>query len=322
MATETEPLRPPPVDGDGGDACVDQFLHHLRVERNYSPLTLKSYSEDLAALLVFLEGRGALERFPADLDRLLLRGFLADQTARGVGKRSLARRLSGLRSFYRFLQRRGILRESPLDGIRSPKLGRPLPKFLHESDVATLLDSINGVTWRDARDRALLELLYGAGIRVSEAAGANLEDCDLERGLLRARGKGRKERLLPIGQGAAQALGAWLRRRSEPGRRRATAAANRRDGGAPVFVNKLGGRLGDRGMRRILAKRLSEAGLPPNATPHTLRHSYATHMLDRGADLRSVQELLGHSSLTTTQVYTHLTPSRLKEVYEKAHPKA
>jgi integrase/recombinase XerC len=303
------------------EGWVDLFVTHLRDERGCSPLTVKAYAEDLAALLGFLEGRAELPRFPAQLDRLLLRAFLADQTAKGLGKRSLARRLSALRSFYKFLLKRKHLERSPLDGIRSPKQGRPLPKFLNENDVKRLLESVQGTGWLEVRDRAILELIYGAGLRVSELAGLNVDEVDAARGLVRAKGKGKKERLLPTGRCAAQALGEWLRHRGRVALRR-HGGSMKRDGAAPVFVNRFGTRLNVRSVRRLLDKRLILAGLPAGATPHTLRHSFATHLLDRGADLRSVQELLGHSSLSTTQIYTHLTPSRLKEIYASAHPKA
>jgi integrase/recombinase XerC len=299
---------------------VDLFLTHLRDERNCSPHTIKAYAEDLGCLVGFLEKRGELDRFPAKLDRLILRAFLADLNAQGLSKRSLARRLSALRSFYKFLARRKIVEHSPLNGLRSPKLGRPLPKFLNENDISRLLDSVNGDSWMDVRDRAILELLYGAGVRVSELSGLNDGDVDLSRGLIRARGKGKKERLLPMGRKATETVRAWMLHRTRVfvGKGKSAPKGLRR----PVFVNRFGTRLDVRSVRRLLDKRLILAGLPPGATPHTLRHSYATHLLDRGADLRSVQELLGHASLTTTQIYTHLTPSRLKEIYEKAHPKA
>ena len=301
---------------------MDLYLSHLREERDCSPHTVKSYAEDLTAFLTFLDQRNDLPRFPHQLDRLVLRAFLAAQAGGGLSKKSLARRLSALRGFYRFLLKRKLAQSSPLDGIRSPKLGRPLPAFLSEQDMEKLLESVNGARWADARDRALLELLYGAGVRVSELVGTNLEDAELDRGLLRVRGKGKKERLLPVGRSATRALAGWYLRRTEAGAGRARAPASSRDGGAPVFVNKWGTRLDVRSVRRILDKRLAAAGFPLGATPHTLRHSYATHLHDRGADLRSVQELLGHASLSTTQIYTHLTPSRLKEIYGKAHPKA
>lgn len=307
-------------DARGPEYHVDLFLTHLSDERNCSPLTVKAYAEDLRCLLEFLEKRNELPRFPAHLDRLTLRAFMAALNAQGLGKRSMARRLSALRSFYKFLARRKLVERSPLDGLRSPKLGRPLPKFLNELDVGKLLDSVQGRSWMDVRDRAILELLYGAGVRVSELAGLNDQDVDLNRGLVRARGKGKKERLLPMGRKATDAIRAWILHRTRVfvGKGRSAPTGPVR----PVFVNKFGTRLDVRSVRRLLDKRLTLAGLPLGATPHTLRHSYATHLLDRGADLRSVQELLGHASLTTTQIYTHLTPSRLKEIYSKAHPKA
>jgi integrase/recombinase XerC len=307
-------------DHRGPERYVDLFLTHLSDERNCSPHTVKAYAEDLHCLLEFLDKRNELPRFPAHLDRLILRAFMAALNAQGLGKRSMARRLSALRSFYKFLARRKLVERSPLDGLRSPKLGRPLPKFLNETDVTNLLDSVQGRSWMDVRDRAILELLYGAGVRVSELAGLNDQDVDLNRGLVRARGKGKKERLLPMGRKATDAVRAWILHRTRVfvGKGKSAPSGPAR----PVFVNKFGTRLDVRSVRRLLDKRLTLVGLPLGATPHTLRHSYATHLLDRGADLRSVQELLGHASLTTTQIYTHLTPSRLKEIYQKAHPKA
>ena len=307
-------------DARGPEYHVDLFLTHLSNERNCSPHTVKAYAEDLRCLVEFLDKRKELQRFPAHLDRLILRAFMAALNAQGLGKRSMARRLSALRSFYKFLARRKLVERSPLDGLRSPKLGRPLPKFLNENNVTNLLDSIQGRSWMDVRDRAILELLYGAGVRVSELAGVNDQDVDLNRGLVRARGKGKKERLLPMGRKATDAVRAWILHRTRVfvGKGKSAPTGPTR----PVFVNKFGTRLDVRSVRRLLDKRLTLAGLPLGATPHTLRHSYATHLLDRGADLRSVQELLGHASLTTTQIYTHLTPSRLKEIYQKAHPKA
>ena len=314
--------REPSRGGNGSEQFVDLFLTHMTDERGCSPHTMKAYSEDLSAFLTFLEQRGDLNAFPHRVDRLLLRAFLADQTAKGSGKRTLSRRLSGLRSFYKFLMKRKLTDHSPLDGIHNPKTPKTLPKCLTESEARTLIEAVGGAHWMDVRDRALLELLYGAGVRVSELVGANLEDYDAARGLLRVRGKGKKERLLPTGTCAAQAANAWLLRRAEAANGNVTAPAAQQAGAAPVFVNRFGTRLDVRSVRRILAKRLAAAGLPPGATPHTLRHSYATHLLERGADLRCVQELLGHASLSTTQIYTHLTPSHLKDIYQAAHPKA
>jgi len=314
--------REPSRGGNGSEQYVDLFLDHLSNERGCSPHTIKAYGEDLSAFVTFLECRGDLARFPKEIDRLVFRAFLADQTEKGTGKRTLGRRLSGLRSFYKFLMKRKIIVESPLDGIHNPKTPKSLPKCLSEDDVRKLVETVKGIGWMDVRDRALLELLYGAGVRVSELVGANLEDFDRDRGLLKVRGKGRKERMLPVGACATDSIKMWLVRRPEAAHGNTALPAANNLPTAPMFVNRFGTRLDVRSVRRILAKRLHQAGLPPGATPHTLRHSYATHLLERGADLRSVQELLGHSSLSTTQIYTHLTPSRLKDVYEAAHPKA
>ncbi|MGD0092446.1 MAG: tyrosine-type recombinase/integrase, partial [Planctomycetota bacterium] len=280
--------REPSRGGNGSDKLVDLFLSHLLAERGCSPHTTKAYAEDLSAFLTFLETRGHAQVFPHGVDRLMLRAFLADQTAKGTGKRTLGRRLSGLRSFYKFLIRRKLAERSPLDGIHNPKAPRTLPKCLAESEVRKLVEAVTGAHWMDVRDRALLELLYGAGVRVSELVGANLEDFDCDRGLLKVRGKGKKERLLPTGSYAAAAVNTWLLRRAEAANGRLDAPAAQRSSTAPVFVNRFGTRLDVRSVRRILAKRLIAAGLPLGATPHTLRHSYATHLLEHGADLRSV----------------------------------
>jgi integrase/recombinase XerC len=310
---ENEPSR----GGNGSDQFIGLFLSYMSDERGCSPHTIKAYAEDLSAFVTYLESRGDLNNFPQNVERQRLRGFLADQNSKGTSKRTLGRRLSGLRSFYKFLMKRKLIETSPLEGIHNPKLPRTLPKCLTESEAQTLVESVKGAEWLDTRDRALLELLYGAGVRVSELVGSNTEDYDSARGLLRVRGKGKKERLLPVGSCAAKALHEWVLRRPEVSTRSLGEQPT-----APIFINRFGTRLDVRSVRRILAKRLAEAGLPPGATPHTLRHSYATHLLEHGADLRSVQELLGHASLSTTQVYTHLTPSRLKDIYQTAHPKA
>jgi integrase/recombinase XerC len=314
--------REPSRGGNGSEQFVDLFLSHLADERGCSPHTVKAYTEDLSSFVTFLETRGDLDAFPHKIDRLILRAFLADQTTKGTSKRTLSRRLSGLRSFYKFLINRKLTATSPLDGIHNPKTPKTLPKFLTESEVRTLVESVKDSNWMDIRDRALLELLYGAGVRVSELVGSNLEDFDRERGLLLVRGKGKKERMLPVGTCATNCLTTWLVRRPEAASGRTDLPAAEHTPTSPVFVNRFGTRLDVRSVRRILEKRLAAAGLPPGATPHTLRHSYATHLLERGADLRSVQELLGHASLSTTQIYTHVTPSRLKDIYQTAHPKA
>jgi integrase/recombinase XerC len=322
-----EPVAPTGERPKSPDEYVDRFLLHLRQEKNRSPMTVKSYAEDLRSFLVYLEARDWLARFPEKIDRTILRSFLSAMKdgAHAVGTRTLARRLSGLRSFYKFLLRRNWLEHSPAEGMRNPKIGRPLPKTMTPNDIARLLDGLKekrSAHWSDVRDWALLELMYGAGLRVSEAAGLSLGDLDLGETLISVRGKGNKERRIPTGSAAAAALGLWLMRRPEAGGLRKNSPAAAVGPEAPVFVNRFGTRLDVRSVRRLLKKRLAEAGLPLTTTPHTLRHSFATHLLDRGADLRVIQELLGHSSLTATQVYTHLSPARLKEVYRLAHPKA
>jgi integrase/recombinase XerC len=307
---------------NGFEPYLELFFAHLTNERDCSPHTLKAYTEDISAFVTFLEFRGELARFPLTVDRLLLRAFLADQTSKGTGKRTLGRRLSGLRTFYKFLIRRKVLEESPLEGIQNPKTAKTLPKCLAENDVQKLVESVDDSNWMDVRDRALLELLYGAGVRVSELVGVNIEDFDSQRGLLKVRGKGRKERLLPVGVCATDGVKMWLLRRKDVARGKVNLPASNNLPTAPIFVNRFGTRLDVRSVRRVMVKRLHRAGLPPGATPHTLRHSYASHLLERGADLRSVQELLGHSSLSTTQIYTHLSPANLKDAYDAAHPKA
>ena len=309
----------PSRGGTGSEQFVELFLSYLASERGCSPHTTKAYAEDLSAFIHFVDERGERPRFPNRLDRLVIRGFLADQTEKGTGKRTLSRRLSGLRSFFKFLIKRKIVDASPLDGIHNPKTPKALPKCLTELDAKKLIETVSGAHWMDMRDRAILELLYGSGVRVSELVGANLEDFDMERGLLLVRGKGKKERMVPVGNCATIALRGWIARRPEVLLGKNVGVDGPLSG---IFINRFGTRLDVRSVRRIITKRQEEAGLPPGITPHTLRHSYATHLLDHGADLRSVQELLGHSSLSTTQIYTHLTPSRLKTVYLAAHPKA
>jgi integrase/recombinase XerC len=291
---------------------VAQFIEYLRDERECSPHTVKAYAESMRYLVDFLNRRNELAKFPALLDRSDFRGFLVALSGQGLGRRSLGRVLSALRCFYAFLMRVKIVEASPLEGLSAPKLGRPLPKCLGESDVLRLLESASGVSWHDRRDGAILEVLYGSGIRVSELVGLSLKDLDLSRGLLRVCGKGKKERLVPAGRQATRAMRGWLKLRRIP---ESVYGRSPR----PAFVNRLGTRIDVRSVHRMLAKRAELAGLPPVA-PHTLRHSFATHLLDRGADLRTIQELLGHAHLTTTEIYTHLTISGLKEVYRQAHP--
>jgi integrase/recombinase XerC len=296
--------------------AIDRFLQYLRVERNASPYTLKSYGEDLSALADYLaEASGGNEPLPGNITVLDLRGYVAAMHQAGYAKTTIARRLASMRSFFRFGQREEWIKTNPAKPLRNPRKGRSLPHFLSAEDIGQLLESPPKNDSMGLRDRAILETMYSAGLRVSEVAGLNDGDLDFAAGVLRIRGKGRRERLSPVGSYAVRAIKQWLQARKLSSRRPADAAA-------PVFVNKFGRRLTTRSIARMLEKYLKITGLDNRTTPHSLRHSFATHLLDRGADIRSVQELLGHKSLVTTQIYTHVSSTALREVYAKAHPRA
>jgi len=309
---------------------VSQFLDYLRLEKHFSDYTVKSYGADLLQFGQFLAGEIGQAHANADpgtlslseLDEklkgcepLTIREFLAYLYAQNYTKSTTARKLATLRSFYKFMIRRGIVSLNPLSTIRTPKQEKRLPKCLELEQVQKLLDAPGDGDLLSARDKAMLEVLYSSGIRVSELVELEMSDIDLQEGILRVRGKGRKDRLTPIGSQAIKAMQRYFEIRATDSRSQGT-YANR------VFLNKHGGSLSTRSVRRKLDKYLSAAGLDPGISPHTLRHSFATHLLNNGADLRSVQELLGHQSLSTTQIYTHLTTSRMKEVYDSAHPRA
>ncbi len=294
---------------------VAEFLRHLGVEKNASAFTVKSYREDLTQALEFFRGRVPGTLAPAWLTTRLVRAYLAWLHEQGYAKTTIARRMAAVRSWCRFLCRQGTLESNPVDGLRGPRQDKKLPHFLGEKDLSRLLETPPGETLLGVRDRAILETLYSGGLRVSELTGLNLEDVDLDSGLATVRGKGKRERLALLGPKALAALHCWLERRN-------TVARGRAQRVPAVFVNKNGTRLTSRSVGRMLEKYLALAGLDPRTSPHTLRHSFATHLLDRGADIRSVQELLGHRSLGTTQIYTHVTTHRLRESYQKAHPRA
>jgi integrase/recombinase XerC len=299
--------------------ALAEFLRHLALERNASAHTVKSYREDLTQAVVFFQERlGDQAAGPDRLTSRVLRAYLVWLHEQGYGKATVARRVSAVRSWCRFLCRQGTLTGNPADGLRSPRLDRKLPHFLSVADLTRLLSGPDTATPMGLRDRALLETLYSAGVRVSELTGLNLGDVDLQDGVALVRGKGKRERLVLLGPQAREALQRWLEVR-EP-----VAAARKRKVKAEeaVFLNKNGTRLTARSVGRLLEKYLAQAGLDPRTSPHTLRHSFATHLLDGGADIRSVQELLGHRSLATTQVYTHVTTNRLRDSYHKAHPRA
>jgi integrase/recombinase XerC len=309
---------------------VRQFLDYLKLEKHFSDYTVKSYGADLIQFCSFLSGEighanatpgtAALTNEQVDdkqlkCEPLTIREFLAYLYAQNYTKSTTARKLATLRSFFKFLIRRGVVTTNPLLTIRTPKQEKRLPRCLDLEQVQKLLDAPDDTELLGARDKAMLEVLYSSGIRVSELVELEISDLDLTEGILRVRGKGRKDRLTPIGSQAIHALQRYFELRNADARTQAQQPQQ-------VFLNKHGESLSTRSVRRKLDKYLIEAGLDPGISPHTLRHSFATHLLNNGADLRSVQELLGHQSLSTTQIYTHLTTSRVKQVYDDAHPRA
>jgi integrase/recombinase XerC len=303
---------PPPLTGPISQA-IERFLQFMAAERAASGLTQKSYREDLLQLQEFLLSASC--RSPDEASTAVLRRFAAGLHAAGYAPATIARKLASMRSFYRFGQREGWSPANPAKPLRSPRQRRKLPKFLTKEEIGRLLAAPKPSAVGGTRDRAILELMYSAGLRVHELSGLDDGDIDLRAGTVRVRGKGRRERLGVVGGHARRAVEAWLAARAKGAR---PTSGGRR----PLFTNKLGGRLGVRGIARLLEKHLASAGLSGRATPHTLRHSFATHLLDAGADIRSVQELLGHKSITTTQIYTHVTTTRMLAAFDKAHPRA
>lgn len=295
--------------------AIARFLRYLTVERNASPLTVKSYREDLTILSEYFQQSLGRNAEPSELTPVDLRGFVSAMHDAGYAKSSVSRRLASMRSFFRFAQREGLVAVNPAKPLRNPRPDRKLPHFLTSDEISRLLEIPSGTQPMGLRDRAILETMYSAGLRVSETVGLNDEDLDWAGGVVRVRGKGKRERLAPVGTFATRALRKWLDARK---------LSNRapRNGAAPVFTNKFGNRLTTRSVARMLEKHITKSGLDGRTSPHTLRHSFATHLLDRGADIRTVQELLGHKSLVTTQIYTHVTTAGLREVYEQAHPRA
>jgi integrase/recombinase XerC len=295
------------------DSLVDGFLGYLHAERDASPLTIRNYSADIAAFAVWFEGKYQQPCSWVRVDSFHLRGYLLHLTESKFDRATIHLKMSALRSFFKWLVRTERVKLNPLAGLALPKKARKLPKFLTIQQVEALLEA---PLKRDAknklaawRDKAILETLYSAGLRIHELVQLNDEDVDVLGEVVRVRGKGKKERLAALGGPAIETLQKYLEVRARSSR-------------GALFVNRFGGRMTARSVQRMLKRYLIAAGLDPSLTPHKLRHSFATHMLDAGADLRSVQELLGHANLSTTQIYTHITPERLKKVYEKAHPRA
>ena len=329
VATAPSVCPPPPAEKPFSP-LVRQFLDYLKFERHFSDYTIKSYGADLIQFGQYLSGfighpnqpeptaplsGEELDGRQLKCEPLEVREFLAYLYGQNYTKSTTARKLATLRSFYKFLMRRGLISVNPLSTIRTPKQEKRLPKCLDLDQIQRLLDTPGDADLLSARDKAILEVLYSSGIRVSELVEIDMADLDLQEGVLRVRGKGRKDRLTPIGSQAIKALQRYFELRTTEGKAQAPLTGR-------VFLNKHGGSLSTRSVRRKLDKYLAAAGLDPGISPHTLRHSFATHLLNNGADLRSVQELLGHQSISTTQIYTHLTTSRLKQVYDQAHPRA
>ena len=282
---------------------ISKFIDYLAIERNYSKYTVHNYHIDLKDFSKFI-GNEPIE----DVDYLILRRFLASLYAKEYKPRTLSRKLSTLRSFFKFLQREDVIKENPTKILMSSKLDKPLPKFLSEKEMKDFIERPDLGNDLGRRDRAILETLYSTGIRVSELVGLNMEDFDFIGNVVKVYGKGKKERLVAIGNYAILSIKHYIEKRSTESR--------------VVFLNKNYKRLSSRAVIDITKKYMRLTCLSKDISPHTLRHSFATHLLNHGADLRSVQELLGHVSLSTTQIYTHVSTNRLKKVYQNAHPRA
>ena len=287
---------------------IEKFIRYLEIEKNYSKHTILNYHHDLEEFRKFLGEGGSIE----GVNYLLLRKYLALLKEKALSSRTVSRRLSSLRSFFKFMTREGLLKNNPILSLSSPKLDKHLPQFLTEEEVIRLINVVVPKSKKDelsVRNKAILETFYSTGMRISEGVSLNIDDVDFITGTVKVMGKGRKERLVPIGDHAISALRNYLENRK-----------NKQE--QALFLNKNGKRITDRGVRGVMSRYLRLASIKEGVSVHTLRHSFATHLLNHGADLRSVQELLGHANLSTTQIYTHLTTEKLKSVYDKAHPRA
>ena len=296
----------------------DRFLSTLAIERNASPHTVRCYGDDLRRFADWLDELAAGgEVEAAGIDRDTIRAYLGSLYERGLSKRSVARALAAIRSFYMYAVRRGLLAANPAAEIRSPKLEKKLPDFVDETSMATVLDAPDTTSFAGARDSAILELFYSTGVRLSELVGLNRSMISMQARTVRVLGKRRKERIVPIGEPALAALEHWFRVIDV----HFSGTAKLRDTEA-VFVNMRGRRISTRSVHTIVSSYLGSDGRRAKNSPHVLRHTYATHLLDRGADLEAVRELLGHESLSTTQIYTHVSIEHLRRVYDSAHPRA
>jgi integrase/recombinase XerC len=321
------------------------FLRFLELNRNVSPHTVRAYEIDVAQYLAWVASGNDVrisQLAAAQLDGLSVRDWVAALNRAGQARTTVARKLSGARAFMHYLQREGVIEHDPTGAAVAPKLDKTIPVHLSETEIAALLDSVDTRTPLGRRDRAMFELFYASGLRLSELVGVNLEDLDLNGRVVRVLGKGRKERLVPLNPVAADAIRGWMKdraaivlsresgvgsRESEEGKRqkaedRRQKAQGRTHDDEPLFVNARGGRITGRSVDRLLRRYVARCSTRTGISPHALRHSFATHLLQRGADLRGIQELLGHARLSTTERYTHVNTTQLKEVYRKAHPRA
>ncbi|ADH99242.1 tyrosine recombinase XerC [Salisediminibacterium selenitireducens] len=293
------------------DAVLERdYMRYLQIEKGASPSTISQYQKDICAFFQNMDHTKPVE----DVNHQDIRRYLALLQKDGYARRTVARKLASLRSLWRFLEREGRIQLNPFLYVTTPKLDKKLPSFLYENEMQAIFDAIDTDSLLGARNLAIIELLYASGIRASECTGLKLKDIDLDLSTLLVMGKGKKERFLPVGSFAVEALSLYLDKR--------TAKFGPHAQSDPLFINYRGGALTDRGLRKILAKVIEDASLTSKLTPHVIRHTFATHMLNEGADLRTVQELLGHTDLKATQIYTHVTRDRLRDVYRHSHPRA
>ena len=301
---------------------IQQFLHYLSLEKNSSPHTCRCYRKDLEGFQDFLKSSGMYLNASGGIeiekaDRMAIRKYISSLHRKNK-KSSIARKISTLRSFFNYLTREQVIASNPAKSVSTPKVEKTLPTTLTVDEAFRLMDSPKSIPEKSSevskenrlRDRAILELLYSSGLRVSELVGLNLDQFDSDLGIVRVMGKGRKERIVPVGVKAIEAVKAYLEGRDVA------------KGGEPIFINFFGGRLTTRSVGRLMKKYTRHAGIFRKVSPHSLRHTFATHLLDAGADIREIQEMLGHSSLSTTQRYTHVSMGRLMEVYDRAHPRS
>lgn len=296
---------------EGLDAYIKNFLKYLGIERNVSIHTLRAYERDLKDFSEYCHAQ------PEDIDMIDIRGFISEQINKGKSKNTVSRKLATLRSFFSYLYQEGYVKINQAKLVPAPKTSKHLPNFLSVDDAFNLVQTPEGIGLIPVRDRAILELLYSSGLRVSEIAGLNIDDLNMREGMVKAKGKGKKERIVPVGNKAMDALKSYLIERKLYKKKKSIP-----DSDNALFLNRNGERLTDRQIRRIVVKYARAIGIDGQIGPHTLRHTFATHLLFGGADLRVIQELLGHSSLSTTQKYTHLDIGHLIDVYDKAHPLA